>query len=55
MKKKALKAGVASVLALGAGVAAINARKNYKAEKVQVKKHQEEELANFRNTERGTE
>ena len=54
MKKKALKAGVASVLALGAGVAAINARKNYKAEKVQVKKHQEEELANFRNTERGT-
>ena len=54
MKKKALKAGVASVLALGAGAAAINARKNYKAEKVQVKKHQEEELANFRNTERGT-
>ena len=54
MKKKALKAGVASVLALGAGVAAINARKNYKAEKVRVKKHQEEELANFRNTERGT-
>ena len=54
MKKKALKAGVASVLALGAGVAAINVRKNHKAEKVQVKKHQEEELANFRNTERGT-
>ena len=54
MKKKALKAGVASVLALGAGAAAINARRNHKAEKVQVKKHQEEELANFRNTERGT-
>ena len=54
MKKKALKAGVASVLALGAGAAVINARKNHKAEKVQVKKHQEEELANFRNTERGT-
>ena len=54
MNKKALKTGVASVLALGAGVAAINARKNHKAEKVQVKKHQEEELANFRNTERGT-
>ena len=54
MKKKALKAGVASVLALGAGAAVINARKNHKAEKAQVKKHQEEELANFRNTERGT-
>ncbi len=54
MKKKVLKAGVASVLALGAGAAAINARKNHKAEKEQVKKHQEEELANFRNTERGT-
>ena len=51
MSKKSLKLGAASVLAIGAGVAAVSAKtkeQKKKTRKIQAKEHEE-----FRNTERG--
>ena len=53
MGKKSTKLGVASLIAVGAGIAAVAAKSKKTEEKKRVKEIQKEEHDTFRNTERG--
>ena len=55
MGKKSTKLGVASLIAVGAGIAAVAAKSKKTEEKKRVKEIQKEEHDTFRNTERGKE